>query len=490
MKRALLAVLGLALALVAVLIVNTLRVPAPPGPAGSGTELAIDAPAAAARLAGAVRFPTVSVQSGAPIDTAAFHGLHDYLIASYPAAHAAMRREVLGGLSLLYTWPGRDSSAAPVVLMGHLDVVPVTEANRAEWLHAPFDGSMADGFVWGRGTIDDKSTVIAILEAVEGMAAAGLAPARTVYLAFGHDEEVGGRYGARVIVDTLVARGVKPALVLDEGGFLTSGAIPGIEGMAAIVGIAEKGYLSLTLTARATGGHSSMPPARTAVGALGAAIDRLMQQPFPASIEGPTGQMMDAMAPYLPFTQRMVMANRWLTGPLVIGGLQRSPLGAALTRTTTAPTMLDAGVKDNVLPPEATAVVNFRIRPGETRESVIARVRTIVNDSMISVAPRDSATADPSAVSRTDVPAYALIASTVRSMLPDQDVPVLPYLVMGGTDAKYWSEHSDRVYRFLAVPLGDSDVPRVHGVNERIGVEAFGTAVGFFARLLRGLDGL
>lgn len=233
-----------------------------------------------------------------------------------------------------------------------------------------------------------------------------------------------------------------------------------------------------------------MPPARTAVGALSAAIDRLMANPFPASLDGPTAQMMTAMAPYVPFGQRLVLANLWLTEPLVIRSLQGTPLGGALTRTTTAPTMLNAGVKDNVLPPEATAVVNFRIRPGETRESVIARVREIVNDTMIAVAPRDSATADPSAVSRTDVPAYQLIERTIRAMVPERSVPVLPYLVMGGTDAKYWSAHSDRVYRFLAVPLGESDVARVHGVNERIGIEAFGTAIGFYLRLLGGLDGL
>jgi len=490
MKRLLIALVVLGLALFGVLATNALRVPAPAAASGASEAIAIDVAAAAERLAVAVRFQTVSVQSGAPIDSAEFRALYAHFARAYPAAHAAMRRETIGELSLLYTWPGSDSTAAPVVLMGHVDVVPVTQENRADWLHGPFDGTIADGFVWGRGTLDDKVTVVSILEAIEQLAAAGQRPARTVYLAFGHDEEVGGLYGARQIVDTLVARGVRPALVLDEGGFMTSGAIPGVEGLAAIVGIAEKGYLSLTLTSRASGGHSSMPPTRTAVGALSAAIDRLMANPFPASLDGPTAQMMTAMAPYVPFGQRLVLANLWLTEPLVIRSLQGTPLGGALTRTTTAPTMLDAGVKDNVLPPEATAVVNFRIRPGETRETVIARVREIVNDTMIAVAPRDSATADPSAVSRTDVPAYQLIERTIRAMAPERSVPVLPYLVMGGTDAKFWSAHSDRVYRFLAVPLGETDVARVHGVNERIGIEAFGTAIGFYARLLRNLDGL
>lgn len=490
LKRILLAIGAAFVLLVAVLVVRTLQVPAPAPAAEATTETAMDKDAAAARLAQAVQFQTISYQSGAPIDTAAFRGFHAFLSTTFPAAHAAMTREVVGGLSLLYTWRGTDTTLAPVVLMGHMDVVPVTTENRAEWEQAPFGGAIADGFVWGRGTLDDKVTVLAIFEAVEAMAAAGVRPSRTVYLTFGHDEEVGGVYGARVMVDTLVARGVKPALVLDEGGFLTSGAIPGIAGRAAVVGIAEKGYLSLTLTSRAVGGHSSMPPERTAVGALSAAIEELLENQFEASLDGPSREMITAMAPYVGFGQRLVLANLWLTEPVVTSLLLGSPTSAAMVRTTTAPTMLTAGVKDNVLPPEATAVVNFRIRPGETRESVIARVTRIVDDTMIVIAPRDSAMADPSRVSRTDGEAFALIARTIRAMAPGEQVPVLPYLVMGGTDAKFWAKHSDRVYRFLAVPLGDNDRVRVHGVNERITVDGYASAVTFYARLLRQLEGL
>lgn len=492
MKKTLLVLAALCAALAAVLVVNTLRLPAPAaaatadaGPAGQ-----VDAARAAERLGAAVRFQTVSYASGAPVDTVAFRGFHDFLSASFPAAHAATRREVVGGLSLLYTWPGTDSTAAPVVLMGHMDVVPVPEPNVREWTHPPFAGAVADGYVWGRGTLDDKTTVLAILEAVEGLAAQGWRPPRTVYLTFGHDEEVGGRYGARAIVDTLVARGVRPALVLDEGGFLATGVLPGVEGRAGIVGVAEKGYLSLRLRSVAQGGHSSMPPERTAVGALSRAIAALEADPFPLRVDGPTRAMLEAMAPYAPFGQRLALANLWLTGPLVARTLAASPLGAALLHTTVSPTMLSAGIKDNVLPPEATAVVNFRIRPGETQESVIARVRARIADTLITIEPTDSARTDPSPVSDPGSEAFALIASTIRSMVPGERVPVLPYLVMGGTDAKYWGPHSDRVFRFLAVPLGEGDVARVHGVNERIRVEDYGVAVGFFARLLQGIGGL
>ncbi|MFN8572011.1 MAG: M20/M25/M40 family metallo-hydrolase [Gemmatimonadaceae bacterium] len=374
--------------------------------------------------------------------------------------------------------------------MGHMDVVPVPEPNLKDWQHGPFSGDVADGFIWGRGTLDDKSTVLAVLEAVEGLLAAGYHPKRTVYLTFGHDEEVGGRYGARPIVDELVKRGVKPALVLDEGGFMGAGILPGITGRTAIVGIAEKGYLSLRLTAKAEGGHSSMPTARTSVGALSRAIAKLEANPFPSSMNAPTRGMVEAMAPYMPFGTKMVMANLWITAPVVERGLQGNPLGAALLHTTTAPTMLSAGIKDNVLPPEASAVVNFRIASGETVASVTARVAQVIADSQITVAPIDSAGVDPSPVSDITAPGYLGLSRTIASMEPGGRVPVIPYLVMGGTDAKYWGPHSTHVYRFLPIPLGEGDRERVHGVNERVRAVDFATAVSFVARLVRGLDAM
>jgi carboxypeptidase PM20D1 len=490
--KKLFAALGLGLiALAVVLVIRTLQVPAP-APAGTQASagIVLDTAAAAERLAGAIRFPTVSYASGGPIDTAAFLGLHQHLVSSFPLVHTALTREPVNGLSLLYTWRGVDSTLPPVVLMGHMDVVPVAAANLPDWIHPPFSGAVADGFVWGRGTLDDKTTVLSILEAVEGLLREGYRPPRTVYLTFGHDEEVSGRYGARVIVELLVSRGVKPALVLDEGGFMAAGVIPGVPGRTAIVGIAEKGYVSLRLRAMAPGGHSSTPPRRTAIGALSRAISVLEADQFPSSLDGPTRGTLAAMAPYAPFGKRLVLANLWLTGPLVKRAMRGSPLGAALLHTTTAPTMLSGGIKDNVLPPEATAVVNFRIRPGETVATVTARVRSVIADSMVAVEPLDSVGVDPSPVSDVGSPAYALITETIRGMAPGEPVPVLPYLVMGGTDAKYWSAHSDRAFRFLAVPLGEGDLERLHGVNERVPVADYATSVSFFTRLLRALGRL
>ncbi|MEK0430505.1 MAG: hypothetical protein RL139_309 [Gemmatimonadota bacterium] len=490
MKRVVLGLVGLVALVFVILTIGALRVPAPAPAAAAGPAVTVDSARAAERLGKAVRLATVSYGSGQPVDTAAFRGFHDLVAAEFPFVHRTLTREVVGGLSLLYTWRGADTAAAPVVLMGHMDVVPVPDGNLPEWTHGPFSGDVAEGYVWGRGTLDDKTTVLATLEAVEGLIAAGWVPPRTVYLTFGHDEEVGGRYGARVIVDTLVARGVTPALVVDEGGFMASGFLPGVTGRSAIVGIAEKGYISLRVTAKAQGGHSSMPTARTAVGALSRAIVALEASPFPSALDGPTRGMLEALAPYTSFSRKLVLGNLGLTGPLVQRMLASTPMGGALLHTTIAPTLLQAGVKDNVLPPEASAVVNFRIRPGETWESVQARVTAVIADTLVTVAPLDSVRVNPSPVSDVRSEAYRLIEETIRGMSPGESLPVLPYLVMGGTDAKHWSDHSDRVFRFLPVPLGDGDVARVHGVNERISVRDYGTAVGFFSQLLRGIDRL
>lgn len=490
MKRFFLLILACAVLLLCVMAVRAAQLPSPPPAATAGATVTLDEKVATERLAGAVRFKTVSYASGAPIDTAAFLGFHEYLKSAFPLVHATLKRETINGLSLLYTWTGTDSVAPPLVLMGHMDVVPVPEPNLPEWKHAPFSGDVAEGYVWGRGTLDDKTTVLAVLEAVEGLLKAGVRPARTVLLSFGHDEEVGGRFGARVIVDTLVARGVKPALVLDEGGFMATGVLPGVKGQAAIVGIAEKGYISLRIKATAKGGHSSMPTQRTAVGALSRAIAALEANQFPSTISGPTRGMLETVAEYSPFTTKMVLGNLWLTAPLVKGMLSKTPLGAALLHTTTSPTMLSAGVKDNVLPPEASAVVNFRIASGETMDGVIAHVRQVVNDSLVTVEPTDSARVDPSPVSDVNSAGYKLIASTIRSMTPGKVTPVIPYLVMGGTDAKYWGSHSANVFRFLAIPLGEGDESRVHGVNERVRASDYATSVGFFTNLMKGLDQL
>jgi carboxypeptidase PM20D1 len=489
-KKLLLVIVLLAVSLAVALISRTLRFGSKQVADATRVEIPVAAEAAVRRIAGALRFETVSYQDRSRTDSSAFRALHAYLEETYPRVHAELERETVSGLSLLYRWEGRDADAQPVLLMGHLDVVPVIPGTEDDWSYPPFGGDVAEGFVWGRGAMDDKSTVLAILEAVESLLASEFRPARTVYVAFGHDEEVGGFDGARVIAERLAAGAVDLAFVLDEGGAITQGMIPGLTQPTAIIGIAEKGYVSLRLTVEGAGGHSSMPPRQTNVGVLSAAITRLEANPFPARIDGATRLMLDYIGPEMTFGRRFVMANLWFFGPLVRRGMLGSQESAASVRTTTAATMFSAGVKDNVLPISASAVVNFRILPGETVESVVERVRDIVDDDRVEIQMINDFGVDPSPVSDPTSPAFRLIERTIRQVTPYDDLIVAPYLVVGGTDAKYYADKSANVFRFLPVFVESGDLGRVHGTDERLAIEGFATSIRFFHQLLSSLEQL
>lgn len=486
-------VLGLAVALLilaGIAVARTMRVTSLQPPVEDPVDIAVDAGAAARHLAGAIRFQTVSSEDTTAVDRAAFSLLHEYLEQSYPRVHARLARETVNGSSLLYTWAGRDRSAGPVVLMGHLDVVPVAPGTERRWTHPPFAGDIADGFVWGRGAIDDKSSVIAMLEAVEKLLGEDFTPDRDVYLAFGHDEEIGGAGGARRIAETLEARGAPSyALVLDEGGAIGKGLVPGIDRPTALIGVAEKGYLSLQLKVTGEGGHSSTPPSETTVGILARALARLEAAPFPASLDGAARQMFEYLAPEMGFRTRFAAANLWLFRPFIEKTLLRRPQSAALLRTTTAPTILSAGVKANVLAPEATAVVNFRIKPGETVETVTTRVREVIADDRVQLS-RFGDSFDPSPISDVTSRAFTVVTKTLRQVIPGRDLVIAPTLVVGGTDAKYYARRSQHVFRFLPIVATPEDFARFHGTDERLAVDGLATCVKFFYQLLKNAGGL
>lgn len=488
MFRRLLALLGVsALVVLGVALVRTLR-SRPQGESTTRVAFEVDGQGAVARLQGSLGFKTISTTDG-PADAEAFRALHDFLAEKYPLTHKALTRETVGDLSLLYRWPGRDPRKAPVVLMGHIDVVPIAPGTEGAWHRPPFAGDVDEGWLYGRGSIDDKSTVIAILEAVEHLLARGFTPERTILLQFGHDEEVGGRAGAKVIVERLVAEGVRPALIVDEGGAVVSGKALGAGPLVAVVGVAEKGSVSLELSVSGDGGHSSTPPATTHIGRLARAVATLEAHPFPARIDGVAEAMFDHAAPHLPFGPRFALANLWLTRPLVTRMLLANPLTASMLRTTTAATIFHAGNKDNVLPPTATAVVNFRIKPGETVESVTERVRELIADPEVKITASGFGS-NPSTVSTIEGPAFGVVRRTIEETLGESALPVLPFLMMGGTDARHWAVHSAVAYRFSPFPMEDDVTRRAHGTDERISVAGFVRGIGFYARLIKSSQSL
>lgn len=474
---ALLAAVAVVLAAVALWRASrfTSRQIVPPPPA----SLRIDSAAAVERLVHAIRLATVSGEDSAPRDPRPILAMHVLLDSAFPRVHAGFRREVIGG-SLLYTWSGTDTSLPALLLAAHMDVVP---ADTAGWAHPPFSGAVADGYVWGRGALDDKVGVLGLLEAAEALLAEGFRPVRTVYLAFGHDEEVGGTGGAAAIAAQLARRGVSLDAVIDEGGAIVEGIVPGVTAPVATVGIAEKGSVSLELVARAPGGHSSMPPSRTAVGELARAIERLERRQFPASLRA-SRSLFEAVGPAMAWPYRMLFANLWLFEPLVVRRLVADPSTAAAVRTTIAPTIIAGGTKDNVLPASARAVVNLRILPGETVPGTVARVRGIVADPAITVSIIGKGD-DPSTVSPGDGPEFRALATAIRQVHPD--ALVAPYLVLGATDARHYASLTRNVYRFLPVRLAARDLARLHGVDERIAVADYLQAVRVYAQVIRNL---
>ncbi len=453
----------------------------------------VDADAVAQHMAALVQRRTISLHrhDGSPepsADAAQFDALHEELARLYPRAHAQLEHEPIGEHSRLFRWAGSDPSLPPVLYAAHLDVVPVEPGTEDGWTHPPFSGAIADGFVWGRGSIDDKLGVLGLFEAAESLLAEGWAPRRTLLLAFGHDEEVGGHRGAEAIAATLRERGIEPWLVLDEGGALVLDAIPTLEKPVAFVGVSEKGYASFELVAVDEGGHSNAPPPTGAIGRLARAVARLEEHPMPVDIRGATSSMMDALAPHVGFALRIPLANRWLFEPALEAFTASDPASNPTVRTTTAVTIFEAGVADNVLASRARAVVNFRLLPGDSVADVEAHIRDVIDDPEIDVACF-GVCVEPSELAPIDDERFQLVRHSIVQVYPD--AVVAPYLVIGGTDARWYQPIAKdaAAYRFLPLRMRPADRSRMHGTDERIAVDDLVDAVRFYATFMKNACG-
>ena len=483
-KRALVGLLAVLLVLAAALLINTLRQGSRQVVVPALAPLPVNEAALAEAMSTAVQARTVSGLLDPAGAAKEFESLHAYLRTRYPLVHATLERELVGSHSLLYTWRGSDAQAKPLGLLAHQDVVPIAPGTETLWKRPPFSGLVEDGLVWGRGTLDNKSNVVAQLEAVELLLKAGFKPRRTVYLIFGHDEEVGGRQGAVLIAGLFKQRGVQLDFVIDEGLAVTQGILPGVAKPLALIGLAEKGGMSLRLIAEAPPGHSSMPPTAvgsSAIGMLSAALNKLDSHPVPGGIQGAAGEMFEAIAPELPFGQRLAMSNLWLLKPVVEGMLAKGAATNAMMRTTTALTIVNAGNKENVLPGRAEATVNFRILPGDTSQTVIAHVKRVIADERIEIKAIGTP-AEPSRISSSSASGFKLIERTIREVFPDS--MVAPGLVVAGTDSRHFEGVADQVYRFMPIRFKPDDLPRLHGTDERISVAQLADMVRFYHRLL------
>ena len=480
-------------ALAGVLVVNTMNYGGEP--VGGRIELPappeISAERGAQNLSRALQFKTITLAAGDPRpgQEGEWLALHAWLEETYPAAHAAMTKEVVPGtLTLLYTWPGSDASLKPVVLMAHQDVVPVNIGTEGDWEGGPFEGAIIDGYIYGRGTIDNKGSLVALMEAAEALAVSGFKPQRTVHFLFGHDEEVSGS-GAEAAVALMKSRGIEPELVLDEG-FMVLNPSPLSGKPAGFIGIAEKGYVTLDIIATGEGGHSSTPPRNSAAVNLARAVVALDENQMPAALDAPpASDMFRAAGKDMPYMQRLAFANLWLFKGMVDAQLSEIPGGNAMIRTTTAPTMLEGSAKENVLAQRAKATVNFRIHPSNTEEEIIAHVKEVTKDIEgieVVVGQQGIRGAGASNVSPTDNRAYAVLASVAEATYPG--APATPGLVLGATDARYAEAISANVYRFAPAVLTPEELTGFHGTNERTSVENMGRLARGYAQVILAMD--
>lgn len=436
-------------------------------------------------LRAVVRIPTVAHSDPAVHDEEPFDDFVEELAGRFPLLHEACEVIQHCGHALLLHWAGSGHSAAedtagPVVLMAHSDVVPIDPDD--DWQHPPFSADLAEGFLWGRGTLDCKGSLIALCSAAEQLLATGFSPQRDVWFSFGCNEEVAGT-AATSAVELLLARGVRPWFVLDEGGAVVDDGFPGMTGPIAMIGVAEKGLLDLELRAVAPGGHASTPTPGGATALLARAIVRLDEHPFPTNLPPATVAMLQVMATRLRAPLGKVLAVLTKRPRLLAAALQRAGAEpAAMTRTTTAITQLRGSRGANVIATTATATVNLRIMVGESVEQTIERVRRIVRDKSITLTALSAS--EPSAVAPVDA-AFELLGATIADVMPD--VVPAPYVVMAATDGRFFQQSFPRVYRFNPFRMSVELRRTLHNVDERIGVQHYLEGIRWYEALLERL---
>ena len=434
-------------------------------------------------LSEAITYKTISNNDNENIDAITFLSFHKFLRRTYPLTFNELSERIFSSYSILLKWEGSNEyNKNPILLMAHMDVVPAEEFEK--WTEDPFSGIVKDDFIWGRGTLDDKSSLISILESVEYLISTGFKPNRDIYISIGHDEENSGINGNAVIAESLKSEGVYFDMVLDEGSIISNGIVKGVDKPLAIIGIAEKGYLTLELISNLNSGHSSMPGNETTIGKLSSAINKLEKFQMSPRITKPLKHFFSYIGPELSLKDQFILSNTTLLSSSIIHELIKEPATASMLRTTTAPTMISSGLKSNVLPSEAKAVINFRILQGDNIDRVKEHVKSIINDSDIKINVLDPESySNPSSVSNINSPSFNIIHKTIKELY--QDVLVAPGLVVATTDSRYYESISKNIYRFMPITLKSEELSMIHGYNEKISIPTYLNMIQFYIQLIK-----
>ena len=436
--------------------------------------------AALEALRALVRIPTVSRRRAEEVEPGVFERFHAELRARFPLLHEHLELTRIPSDGLLFHWPGV-SARRPVVLMAHQDVVPVEPDD--PWQHDPFGAEIADGHVWGRGTLDDKGPLVALCAAVEGLLADGFTPAYDVWLFFGCDEEVSGS-SAATAVEELRRKGVEPWFVLDEGGAVASGAVPAVDVPLAVVGVTEKGVTNVELRVEGRGGHSSVPARLGPTARLARAVTRIDAIAHPAQVPDATVEFIRRLAPHAPAVVRPLMKRAGRLRPLLASILGRlGPEASSMTRTTAVATTLSGSPALNVVATAAVAGVNIRVMVGDSVDDVLVRMRRAVADDQVTFEVVDRN--EPCPLSPVDDDAFRLLEATVGEVFPD--AVTVPYIMMAATDSRHFAAICPRVYRFAPLRMSKDQRAAIHSYDERLGVRDFRDAATWYRRLLQNL---
>lgn len=470
-------ILGVVLLFLAVIVIRALRFNPKPQPAISDEEVSFDTDAAVSALQQLVRCKTVSNVDHSLEDDAEFQKLIDLLPALYANVFATCEYQELPDRALLFRWPGKNSEKVSV-MMSHFDVVP---ADESKWEKPPFAGIIEGGVLWGRGTLDTKVTMNGVLSAANHLIAQGFQPENDVYFAFSGGEEVNG-LGADNIVSYFAEKGIRPALVVDEGGAVVENVFPGVKIPSAMIGIAEKGMINAEYCVQSSGGHASAPPVKSPIPTLASVCRRVIDHPFKMHITKPVAEMFDTLGRYSSFAYKLIFANLWCFGPVLdlICRMSGGELNA-LVRTTTAFTMMEGSAARNVLPTQASLVSNMRLNPADTVDSAVEYLRRTVRDNSVEITVLEAN--EPSAISETGCESWDKVASAVAETW--RGCIVTPYLMVQCSDSRYYGRISDHVYRFSAMDLTAEERKSIHGNNERIRLDCLHRSVEFYIRLLK-----
>ncbi|PWJ44935.1 M20/M25/M40 family metallo-hydrolase [Sediminitomix flava] len=434
-----------------------------------------------------LQFETVSYHEKEKIDFPKFIELRKYLFKSYPLIESKLEKDVVNEHSLLYTWKGKNPKLKPILLMAHMDVVPVDKSTLHQWKHKPFSGALASGYVWGRGALDMKVALVSIFEAVEELLRTGFEPERSILLAFGHDEEVGGKGGAEQIAKVIKEKGLEPEFVFDEGLAITEKVVPNTHKPIAMIGIAEKGSVYYELSVKVQDGHSSMPPKQTAIGVLAEAIHKLQKNPLQARITFPVEKFLEYIAPSTSVLPKFLFKNQKLFDKLILNSFSKTASGNALVRTTMAPTVLKSGFRENIMPSEGSVILNYRMLPGDDVESVRRYIEDVIDNKNISIQIKDSWRDNPSPIANIENEGWDAIYETISELFPE--AVIAPSLTLAGTDSRKYLEFTSDVYRFLPLRMKPKDLDRVHGINERISQDNYMEMIVYYMTLVHKMCG-